>query len=185
MSVFGKCALQWPKGFSVVLSSFSSCEHSRLCRLKPLCQANDDCIISKQLITFSFILTGSWLFLRFYTLWFFPLACLSLEQQTLLCISRLLNTSFQGSKDRQYSICILLGIVINKISIWVPEKDGFLMHKEFPGVGLCSLYILTLPHVDSAMFSGSRLQQQKQKKQQDWQNSNNVFGFLKLFQFLE
>lgn len=182
MSVFGTCALQWPKGFSVVLSSFSSCEHSRLCRLKPLCQANDDCIISKQLITFSFIITGSWLFLRFI-LWVFPLACLSLEQQTLLCICWLLNTTSQGSKDRQYSICIFLGVMINKISFWVPEKDGFLMHKEFPGVGLSSLYVLTLPHVASAMFSGSRLQQQKKKKKQDCQNSNNVFGFFSYFSF--
>lgn len=86
MSMFGKCALQWPEGFSVVLSSFSSCE---CWRLKPLSWANDDCIISKKLMTFSFILTGSWLFLRFYTLDFLPLVSLSIEKQTSLYLGAL------------------------------------------------------------------------------------------------
>lgn len=98
MSMFGKCALQWPEGFSVVLSSFSSCECWRLCRLKPLSQANDDCIISKQLMTFSFILTGSWVFLRFYTLYFLPLVSSSIEKQTSLCIWGVSSAASQGSK---------------------------------------------------------------------------------------
>lgn len=86
MSMFGKCALQWPEGFSVVLSSFSSCECWRLCRLKPLSQANDDCIISKQLMTFSFILTGSCcVFLRFYTL-FLPFVSVQVLKSRLHCV---------------------------------------------------------------------------------------------------
>lgn len=65
-----------------------------------------------------------------------------------------------GSKDRRSSTRVLLGVMINKISAWIPKEDG-LPNAQFPGVGICSLYVLMLPHMDSVMFSGSSLQQQK------------------------
>lgn len=125
MSMLGKCALQWPEGFSVVLSSsVPSVSCWRLCRLKPLSQANDDCNISKQLMTFSFILTGSWLFRTFYAFYFLPLVSLSIEKQSSLCVWGPLITSSQGSKYRKPSKGVFLGVIINKISSWVPEEDG-------------------------------------------------------------
>lgn len=78
-----------------------------------------------------------------------------------VCLEHQTSSSQTPSHWEAKTDSVLLGVKINKIATWVPEEAGLLMHKEFPGVVLCSLYVLTLSHTDNVMFSGSRLQQQK------------------------
>lgn len=128
-------------------------------------------------MTFSFILTGSWLFRTFYAFYFLPLVSLSIEKKSSLCVWGLLSTSSQGSKCRKPSKGVFLGVIINKISSWVPKEDGLSRAQRISNRGA----LLTVcTHISSFRQCNVFRKQITAAKvgNENWQNSHNVFGLV-------
>lgn len=133
-------------------------------------------------MTFSFILTGSWLFWTFYAFYFLPLVSLSVEKQSSLCVWGLLSTSSQGSKYRKPSKGVFLGVIINKISSWVPEEDGLPRAQRISNRGAL---LAVCTHITSCRQCSVFRKQITAAKvgNENWQNSHNVFGLVLGFFF--